>query len=384
MDIHNYDKKAKSYKDKIANSKVISACNKKLVLKYCKSHGIEVRAATISKWLRFVYYYLIHSKDLMKEVVSEELYKEVFSEVVHYKGTKGKVFSSSTLLSIHKSVRQIARYFNNDVTPEGIRRTKLKYSERRKLSHNQMITREDIIQLAKTSQNERDFPIQKKALLIQIEAGLRPSELLGLNCEDITFRDGGWVRIQVKGTKNENSWRNRHIHFTVPYLREWVNVHPNFKPGQPLWLNSKGNRQEYRNLTLMLSRLFKKAGIDKPADIYNCRHSAIVMMKLKGMPGSLSKAEFGHSSKIYNEVYGRLAPEDNLNILKSCYGQEERRSNIKQDTNCSRCRKPVGMGDLFCGSCGNSIKESPYTRMDEISILKEQLEVLRVKLYERS
>ena len=72
-------------------------------------------------------------------------------------------------------------------------------------------------------------------------------ELYSLNCGDIEFLEDGWVRVHIRGTKNKDSRRMKHIRWTVPYLLEWKLEHPNWKNESPLFRNKfcKKNRGEF-------------------------------------------------------------------------------------------------------------------------------------------
>ena len=312
MNITNYESRTKSYLKKIKESKTISEVNKKLVLEYVTIRMTEVTAARMSIICGYLYYFLPFSKNLLEEMHESNKLRLSFSEYGSEICRTGKPRSKSTIKTTYNAVRTLCRFYNDDETPKGIKRIKIKGDMRRNLEPCDMWTKDDV----RTLSGYTLLPVDK-GLLIQYEAGLRPSELLGLNCGDIIFRNDGWATIKVNGTKNKLSKRLRHINWTLAYLLEWKHFHPNWKPDSPLFVDTTGNRMKYGNVRKRLNALAKRARINKPSDIYVARHSAVLLMKKSKMPSSLAPSQFGHSGRIYDEVYGRLSVEDNLDILKS-------------------------------------------------------------------
>jgi len=372
MNIKNYKELNIRLLQQIRTSKRFSKQNKTLIEEYSNIKRLEVTEARIQIILNSLNTFSRHSKNLLEEVQEYNKIASVFSKLANETIKGNRLRSKTTIHQIYKVVRQVARHYNDGETPKGLKKLKLPKEERRKLTVNDMITLEDISNIGNGLYRDVDY-----GLIIQFEAGLRPSELLGLNYEDITILKNGWARINVEGTKNESSLRSRHINTTVPYLKQWLEKHPNKKSGQPLFVGLCGNRMSYPNIRKRFRIMMTQVGINKPNDIYNLRHSSIVLMKKRGMPASLSKMEFGHSSQIYNEVYGRLAPDDSLNILKGCYGIEsDTKEEMMNPKTCNSCLHINEIGKLFC-KCGEPLSGTAHSENKEISILKEQVRMLQ-------
>lgn len=75
-------------------------------------------------------------------------------------------------------------------------------------------------------------------LLLALQTGLRVSELVGLDCQNVELNRGAHVRCKGKGRKERCTPLRKE---TVKVLRNWLHEHKGC-PSAPLFPNARGNR----------------------------------------------------------------------------------------------------------------------------------------------
>lgn len=78
----------------------------------------------------------------------------------------------------------------------------------------------------------------KTLLLVAVQTGLRVSELVGLNNEDVVLGNGAHVRCRGKGRKERCTPLRKEV---TKALVAWMDERPN-RPGAPLFPNARGGR----------------------------------------------------------------------------------------------------------------------------------------------
>jgi len=75
-------------------------------------------------------------------------------------------------------------------------------------------------------------------LLVDVQTGLRVSELVGLDCDDIVLENGAHVHCTGKGRKERCTPLRREA---ISTLRDWL-AERNGRPNDPLFPNARGTR----------------------------------------------------------------------------------------------------------------------------------------------
>lgn len=143
-------------------------------------------------------------------------------------------------------------------------------------------------------------------LLLAVQTGLRVSELVGLNCEDLAFGSGcSSVRCVGKGRKERlTPLRTR----TATVLREWLRERGG-QPGQPLFPNARGGRLSRDGVEHLLAKHVAKAGMSclalrtKRVSPHALRHTAAMDLLQHGIDRSTIALWLGHESVASTEVY---------------------------------------------------------------------------------
>lgn len=239
-----------------------------------------------------------------------------------------------------------------------------------------MLNDDDIEKMVNAVSHPRD----KAYILTLAESGCRISELLTLTIKKVCFDNyGSYFLVDGKtGTR-----RIRVVNAT-PFLQSWLSVHPNKdNPNAPLWVNIgttkniNNNSQEnnsykmqwkycmsYAAARKVLQVAAKKAGILKPVNPHNYRHSRATSLCSRGISGSFLNEIFGwtqggRTQSVYLHLSGKNVDDV---LLNKAYGIQTQESNNEQPK----------MFPLKCFSCGQ-LNESNSTRCKRCNTLIGQL-----------
>lgn len=139
-------------------------------------------------------------------------------------------------------------------------------------------------------------------------AGLRVSELVGINLDDLDFNEG-LVRVRGKGKKERLSPLGR---FAIEAINDWLKVRkPNRKLpekiGSPLFLNRFGNRITTRSIGRMLEKYLKITGLDIRTSPHTLRHSFATHLLDKGADIRSVQELLGHKSLVTTQIYTHVS-----------------------------------------------------------------------------
>ena len=126
-------------------------------------------------------------------------------------------------------------------------------------------------------------------ILFLLDSGLRASELISLNTEDVDIIQGD-VRVRNgKGNKSRTVAIGRK---TRRAMRAYVKLHSG--DSEALWLTDDGERLTYWGLNQIISRLAKRAGIPKP-ELHDFRRAFALNCLRNGMDVYSLQRLMGHS-----------------------------------------------------------------------------------------
>jgi len=375
MAIINYERVAENAKQAFYNDSTISDENKALVRRF--EQGYKVKPARKAIFYKHIRPFLSRCRDLSTVLDNRDKVNAIFAQL------ETEFPGRNYYATIQTVTKMLARWLNEGATPKGFTDVKAvkKKELQRQLSRKDMITWEDGLRLA-----EQSTSIQiKAALLTQLDGGFRPSEFIDLRFGDITLK--GDVAI-AHVTAGKTGGRDVMLWRCVPYLLRWLKDHPNKEADSPLWVmenmsnsHRKGKqargipRYEYPALRKRIKALGKKAGLAKPLDFYNLRHSSCFLDKMDRLPIDLAAKRHGHSTQYFTEVYARLDVSDDIKRLKAHYGQddEDKRAKMSNRT-CARCEFVNPPGIEFCNECAAPLSlESAMNRQEELDTLKAQM-----------
>ena len=270
-------------------------------------------------------------------------------------------YSPATYATYINVIRRFLTWLNDGERPASLKdiQSGKKSDRKRNLKPEDMITWEDGLLMCDAA-----FNIQVKAAIqTQLDCGFRPSEFIDLNYRDVEVHTGLAV-FHVRGGKTGS--RSVVAHRCVPALLKWLETHPTKNPNDPLWVFENDLRPEggrlhakpyaYPALAKRVKYAGRKAGIGKPLDFYNLRHSSCVLDKMDNLPVDLAAERHGHSVKYFVGVYGRLSVQDVMRRFNSHYGvgEQETVKTLEHKT-CPVCQTLNNGKQDWCSSCGTPL-----------------------------
>lgn len=301
-----------------------------------------------------------------------------------YKTLRDKGYSDATIETYKSVGRAFIRWHNEGVTPKGWRDVKSNTAGwKRTLQPDDMVSWEDGEAMEKHTNST-----QRKAILFtQLDGGFRPGELENLNYGDIQQRDGVFVARVREGKTGP---RDVPLFRCAPYLQRWLNDHPDKRKDAPLWIVERpsqgkteyGGRYKAPAMTKAIRKIGERAGITKPLDFYNLRHSACALAKKEGLNTEMAAKKFGHTVKYYTETYGRLSTEDEIRRWRAHHGlDEEEGPQIPKPKTCPRCNTFNTAGVEYCATCGGPLTMQAAAKAhDETEALRSKTERLEKRM----
>ncbi len=223
---------------------------------------------------------------------------------------KAREYSSATISRKIASLRSFfgflidERFIDKDPT-EGIRSPK----KRRILPKTLSI--DDVQELLDKSQ-EQDTPdsLRNAAMLeLMYATGMRVSELVGLNIQDINFEDS-YILCVGKGSKERIvPVYPRALRIVLDYL---TLARPKFavkREKNALFLNTRGSRLTRQGFWLILKKVALDAGIAQTLTPHSLRHSFASHLINGGAALRYVQELLGHSSISTTQIYTHLASD---------------------------------------------------------------------------
>ena len=139
-------------------------------------------------------------------------------------------------------------------------------------------------------------------------AGLRVSELVGLNDGDLDF-PAGIVRVRGKGKRERLAPIGS---YAVRALKAWLEVRklsPREKTGReaPVFTNRFGTRLTTRSVARMLEKYLKETGLDQRTSPHTLRHSFATHSSTAAPTSAACKNCLGHKSLVTTQIYTHVS-----------------------------------------------------------------------------
>jgi integrase len=247
------------------------------------------------------------------------------------------------------------------------------------------------------------------------DTSARPHELLNLKIKDIVFKlssDGiQYAEIQVSG---KTTSRTLPLIASIPYVKEWLEVHPLAKNpeamlfisigrasfGQPITRDGmlKHYQEHYRNdyfpkllenpIVPPEDKEAIKRLLQKPWNLYIFRHSALTHKSQILKESTLrSHAGWSMNSKMPS-VYLHYFGTESSNSLLEAYGivkDNEKQINILKPKQCPNCNEPNKPDSKFCAKCRmvltydayNETLENQKVKEDKLTIMENQFNLMQ-------
>lgn len=347
MAIIDYDKRVEMYRAKLLRE--LSPANKRQLNQFLKQYELKVSKARLCIFLAHIGKILTLTTDFKREMNNRDKMNTLFHKMKLEKG-----------LSYYGTIVQCAllyaRWHNDGEKPKSLKDiNNIKKKESlRNLDAKDMLTWED----GQTICKQTNSTMLKALISTQLDGGFRPSEFQNLKYGDIE-KDG--INLIAKVTTGKTGSRTVILWRCVPALQRWIQSHPTKNPKDHLWLQENNNKgkiipYDYYAMRKRINELGRKAGIKKPLDFYNLRHSAATQTKKDNFPTDLAASKFGHSEEYYVNVYGRLNQEEQTERVRKVYGiSNKKQKNEEQPTQCITCQQLNEAGLKHCTNCGSAL-----------------------------
>ena len=157
-------------------------------------------------------------------------------------------------------------------------------------------------------------------------AGLRISELTGLDVDDVDLQDG-FVRVLGKGGKERDVPVGRYARDAVQtYL---TRARPAFATGRTrgaLFLNTRGGRLTRQSCAQILTRAAQTAGIERRVTLHDLRHSFATHLLDGGADVRVVQELLGHASVATTQIYTLVTKEHLREVYYSSHPRARRGS----------------------------------------------------------
>ena len=207
----------------------------------------------------------------------------------------------STLKSFYKFL-EIYNYTNkNPVSSIG--------NPKNRITLPKVLTEEEVNKLLDINLNN-DFDYRNKAMLeLMYSSGLRVSELINLNVNDIDIQNAT-IRIFGKGSKERIIPLNE---YATEALQNYIKYHRNilFKHGENnyLFLNNHGKQMTRQGFFKTLKKIAKEKGIKTELSPHTLRHSFATHLLKHGADLRTIQELLGHSDIKTTQIYTHITNE---------------------------------------------------------------------------
>jgi integrase/recombinase XerC len=191
--------------------------------------------------------------------------------------------------------------------------------KRRKLPH--FLSTDEIGKLLIAPPAMSASGLRDRAILeTMYSAGLRVSELVGINIPDLAL-DEGLIRIRGKGRKERLAPLGS---FAIQAINRWREVR---KPSgkcqaleqPPVFLNKFGNRITTRSIGRMLEKYLAETGLDSRTSPHTLRHSFATHLLDAGADIRSVQELLGHKSLVTTQIYTHLSTANLRNVYEKAH-----------------------------------------------------------------
>lgn len=232
------------------------------------------------------------------------------------------------------------------------------------MSSNDLLTEDEVKRLIEASNCTRD-----RALWITLyEGGLRIGEALSMKVGSVAFEKTCSSAV-VDGKTGQ---RMAIFVQATPFLREWLNVHPERNnPDAWLWISNRGKRLFHTTIRANLRRALKRAGITKKVWPHLFRHTQGTESATYLTPAELCEKMGWKQGSSQSRVYVHLSGSADIkNKTLEHYGlkqREEKKIELLKPVSCPRCNEPNPATGKYCFKCGSylSLEEAMKTEKEK-------------------
>ncbi len=172
------------------------------------------------------------------------------------------------------------------------------------------LTVEEVERLVEAPDDSSPAGMRDRAILeLLYGAGLRISELTGLDVDDVDLEEGA-VRVLGKGGKEREVPVGRHARTAVgTYVTRARPILATAATRGALFLNTRGGRLTRQSCARMLARHVAAAGVKRRVTLHSLRHSFATHLLEGGADVRVVQELLGHASVATTQVYTLVTKE---------------------------------------------------------------------------
>lgn len=211
-------------------------------------------------------------------------------------------------------------------------------------------------------------PRESALISILSESAGRISEIMSLNINDLSNTDYGF-KMRIRDGKT--GARDIALISSVPYITQWLNIHPLRKDNtSPLFVN-QGSREHFERMTArqfrkILKTIAKDAGITRRIHPHLFRHSTLTNMASDGMQESVLRRLAGWAgSSDMPEVYIHVGNKDVEQAQLAHHGKATAQRHLSQSPltkECPNCHKDMPIEAQYCENCSKHQELTPVVK----------------------
>ena len=197
----------------------------------------------------------------------------------------------------------------------------------RSLPH--FLTAEEVDKLLSAPKLSESAGLRDKAILeVMYSAGLRVSEVVGMNDRDIEFAEGV-VRIRGKGRKERLGSLGRYaIRALKAYFPARIRKDVEGQKDRPTFTNKFGQRLTTRSVGRMLEKYILECGLDTRTTPHTLRHSFATHLLDRGADIRSVQEMLGHKSLATTQIYTHVSTAN----IKKAYAKAHPRARNSADS----------------------------------------------------
>ncbi len=200
----------------------------------------------------------------------------------------------------------------------------------------------EILRLLSAPTGDGPLPVRDRAILeLLYSAGIRVSELAGLDAGDIDLRSGTG-RVRGKGRRERLIVVGSHARAA---LAAWLAVRRP-RPGsaaQALFLNRRGGRLTDRSVRRLMKRWIRVADLSHRVSPHTLRHTFATHLLARGADLRSVQTLLGHRRLATTQIYTRISPEHLREVYLRAHprGREAGRRRRRKETEEGSGEEPL-------------------------------------------
>lgn len=182
------------------------------------------------------------------------------------------------------------------------------------------LSEEEMEEFLDLPQTDKPLDMRDKAMLELLYAtGIRVSELVGIDLEDLKFTER-LIRIRGKGKKERLVPFGRKAEESLKsYLRTRSLINKGLVEGKPLFLNYRGRKLSSRSVERIVDKYIRRSALRRKISPHSLRHSFASHLLSRGADLRVIQELLGHESLATTQKYTHLDLKRLLEVYRKSH-----------------------------------------------------------------